>query len=118
MSFTGSCTEDEPNFPRQNNLILQKKVSGLDKVVNFKDFSSPNEEIKYFSRTLTEFKDFSGWLVNFKTFSRLYKPCSPDIWAYRYLAATPLCLCLIYDYCYQINTNEYAFLFINLSERQ
>ena len=115
MSFTGSCTEDEPNFPRQNNLILQKKVSGLDKVVNFKDFSSPNEEIKYFSRTLTEFKDFSGWLVNFKTFSRLYKPCSPDIWAYRYLAATPLCLCLIYDYCYQINTNEYAFLFINLS---
>ena len=30
----------------------------LDKVVNFKDFSRPNKEIKYFSRILTEFKDF------------------------------------------------------------
>ena len=37
-SFTGFYTEDEPNFPRQNNLILQKKVSGVNKVVNFKDF--------------------------------------------------------------------------------
>ena len=36
----------------------------LDKVVNFKDFSRPNKEIKHFSRTLTEFK----------TFSRLYEP--------------------------------------------
>ena len=53
------CTEDEPNFPRQNNLILQKKVSGLDKVLSFKDFSRPNEEINYFSRTSTKFKDFS-----------------------------------------------------------
>ena len=26
MSFAGSYTEDEPNLPRQNNLILQKKV--------------------------------------------------------------------------------------------
>ena len=39
VSFTGSYTEDELNFPRQNNLILQKKVSDIDKVVNFKDFS-------------------------------------------------------------------------------
>ena len=31
-SFTGFYTEDEPNFPRQNNLILQKKVSGVDKI--------------------------------------------------------------------------------------
>ena len=54
VSFTGSYTGDEPNVSRQNNLILQKKVSGVDKVVNFNDFS----------RTLTEFKDFS----------RLYKP--------------------------------------------
>ena len=30
--FTGFCTEDEPNFSRQNNLILQKKVSGVDKI--------------------------------------------------------------------------------------
>ena len=25
VNFTGSCTEDEPNFPRQNNLILKKR---------------------------------------------------------------------------------------------
>ena len=31
VSLTGSYTEDEPNFPPQNNLILQKKVSGVDK---------------------------------------------------------------------------------------
>ena len=46
MSFTGSYTEDEPNFPRQNNLILQKMVSDVDKVVNFKEFSRPHREIK------------------------------------------------------------------------
>ena len=56
VSFTGSYTDDEPNFPWQNNLILQKKVSGADK---FQDFSRPNKEIKYFSRTSREFKDFS-----------------------------------------------------------
>ena len=56
-SFTGFYTEDEPNFPGLNNLILQKKVSGVDKVVNFKDFLRPNKEIQYFSRTSTEFKD-------------------------------------------------------------
>ena len=50
-SSTGSYTEDEPNFPRQTNLILQKKVSGVDKVVDFKDFSGPNKEIKSFTRT-------------------------------------------------------------------
>ena len=66
MSFTGSYTEDEPNFPRQNNLILQKMVSGIDKVVNFKDFSRPNKE----------FKDFSRRLLKFKTFSRLYERCT------------------------------------------
>ena len=51
VSFTGSYTEDEPNFARQNNLISQKKMSGVDKIVNFKDFSRPNKVIKYFSRT-------------------------------------------------------------------
>ena len=51
VSFIGSYTEDEPNVPRQNNLISQKKVSGVDKVVNFKDISRPNKEIKYFSKT-------------------------------------------------------------------
>ena len=39
VSFTGSYTGDEPNVPRQNDLILQQKVSGVDKIVNFKDFS-------------------------------------------------------------------------------
>ena len=58
MSFTGSYTEDEPNFRWQNNLILQKMVAGVDKVVNFKDSSRPKKEIKYFSRTLIELKDF------------------------------------------------------------
>ena len=75
LSFTGSYTEEEPNFPWQNDLILQKKVSGVGKVVNFKGFSRPNKKIKYFSRTETEFKDFSRRLVKFKTFSKLYEPC-------------------------------------------
>ena len=51
VSFTSSYTEDKPNFPRQNNLLLQIKVSGVDKIVNFKDFLRPNKEIKYFLRT-------------------------------------------------------------------
>ena len=56
-------------------VILQKK-EGVYKVVKFKDFSKPNEDIKYFLRTLTEFKDsdFSRRLVKFKTFSRLNGP--------------------------------------------
>ena len=58
VSFTASYTKDEPTFQRQKNVILQKIVSGVDKVVNFGDFSIPNKEINYFSRTLTEFKDF------------------------------------------------------------
>ena len=51
MSFTGSYTEDDPDFPRQKNLILQKKVSGINKVENLKDLSRPNKEIKYFVGT-------------------------------------------------------------------
>ena len=60
VSFTGSYTEDETNFLRQN-IILQKMVSDAENVVNLKDlsFSRPNKEIQDFSRTLTEFKDFS-----------------------------------------------------------
>ena len=65
VSFTGSYTEDEPKFPQQKKLILQKIVSGVDKVVNFKDFSRPYKEIKYFSRRV----------LKFKTFSRLSEPC-------------------------------------------
>ena len=76
VSFRGSYTENEPNFPWQNNLILHKCVVGVDKVVNFKDVPRPNKEIKYFSRTSTDFKDFSRRLVKFKTFSRLYEPCA------------------------------------------
>ena len=44
VSCTGSYTEDEPNFPWQKNRILQEKVSCLDKVVNFKDFSRPSQD--------------------------------------------------------------------------
>ena len=51
VSFTGSYTEDETNISWQNNVILQKKMFGIDKVVNFKDFSRPNKEIKYFLST-------------------------------------------------------------------
>ena len=48
VSFTGSYTEDEPNFPTN----FTEKVSGVDKVVNFKDFSTdPDKDIKYFTRT-------------------------------------------------------------------
>ena len=73
MSFTGSYTKDEPNFPQQNNVILKKMLSGIDKVVNFKDFPRRSKEIKYFSRTLTKLKDFSIRLLKFKAFSRLNK---------------------------------------------
>ena len=75
VSFRGSYTKDEPNFPQQNNVIfLKKMVSGIDKVVNFKDFSRPSKEIKFYSRTLTKLKDFSIQLLKFKAFSRLNKP--------------------------------------------
>ena len=70
-------TEDEPNFQQQNNLILQKRVVGVDKVVNFKDVSRPNKEIKYFSRTLTEFKDFSRWLVKFNDLYKIIQTMLP-----------------------------------------
>ena len=45
-------------------ILSHMKWCGVNKVVNFKDFS----------RTLTELKDFSRWLLKFKTFSRLYEP--------------------------------------------
>ena len=66
VSFTGPYIKDEPKFPQQKKkqLILQKTVSGTDKAVNFKDFSRPYKEIKYFSRRL----------LKFKTFSRLSEP--------------------------------------------
>ena len=59
-------------FPsKKKTLVLQKIVSGIDKVVNFKDFSRPNKEIKYFSRTLTNFNDFLQRLLKFKTFLKI-----------------------------------------------
>ena len=61
-------------FSLRNNVISQK-ICGANQLVNFKDFSRPNKEIKYFLRTLTEFKDFSRRRLKFKTFSRLYEPC-------------------------------------------
>ena len=53
---------------RSDTVHTQKNVFRQCKVVNFKDFSRPNKEIKYFSKTLTEFKDFSRQLLKFKTF--------------------------------------------------
>ena len=49
--FWEKCNFRNPNL--QNNLILQKKMSGVDKVVNLRTFqdSVPNKEITYFSRT-------------------------------------------------------------------
>ena len=73
VTFAGSYTEDEPNFPRRNNAISQK-MCGVNKRVNFKDFSRPNKGIMYFSRTLIDFKEFSKRPLKFKTFSRLYEP--------------------------------------------
>ena len=61
VSFKGSYTDDEPNFPRQKTLILQKKVSGVNKVVNFKDFS----------RNQVLFKDLNRIQVAFKTTSKI-----------------------------------------------
>ena len=64
------------SFLRKKTLILQKKVSGVDKVVNFKDFS-----FKTLQRNQVLFKDlkriqgvFLRRLIKFKTFSRLYEP--------------------------------------------
>ena len=52
VSFTGSYT------PRMSQILLGKiireilqKKEGVYKVVNFKDFSRPNKETKYFLRT-------------------------------------------------------------------
>ena len=59
VSFIGSYTDNEPDFPWSEIIeFCRKRVSGVDKVVNFKDFSRPNKEIKHFSGTLTEFEDF------------------------------------------------------------
>ena len=65
MSFTGSYTEDEPDFRLQNNLILQKMVSGIDKVVNFKDFSRPSEKNQVL------FKDLNWIQGLFKTTTKI-----------------------------------------------
>ena len=62
VNFVGSYTQDEPNLPWQNNLILQKKVSGLDKVVNFKDFFRPIKEVRQ-----VLFKDLNRIQGLFKT---------------------------------------------------
>ena len=71
VNFTRSYTEDERNFPRRNNLILQKMASSVDKAVNFKAFSRTNKESSTFQRTLTEFKDFLRRLLKFKTFFKI-----------------------------------------------
>ena len=59
------------------NDSLQKRVVSVDKVVNFKDVSTPSKEIKYFSRTLTEFKDFSRRLVKFNDLYKIIQTMLP-----------------------------------------
>ena len=46
VNFIGSYTEDEPGFPRQNNLRLQKTDVWRRQleVVNLKNFSRPNKK--------------------------------------------------------------------------
>ena len=54
VSFTGSYTEDEPTYHQQkNDLNLQKIVSGVDNVVNFKDFN----QIQGHFKTTTKIQD-------------------------------------------------------------
>ena len=51
VSFAGSDPNQWwANFSLAKNLILQKTLSDIDKVLNFKDFSRPNR--------VTESKDF------------------------------------------------------------
>ena len=49
VSFRGSCTP-RVSLGKIIRVILQKK-EGAYKSVNFKDFSRPNKDIKYFLRT-------------------------------------------------------------------
>lgn len=54
VSFTGSYTEDKPTYHQQkNDLNLQKIVSGVDNVVNFKDFN----QIQGHFKTTTKIQD-------------------------------------------------------------
>lgn len=54
VSFTGSYTEVEPTYHQQkNDLNLQKIVSGVDNVVNFKDFN----QIQAHFKTTTKIQD-------------------------------------------------------------
>ena len=66
VNFVGSYTQDEPNLSWQHNLILQKKVSGVDKVVNFKDFLGPITEVRQ-----VLFKDLNRIQGLFKTTSKI-----------------------------------------------
>ena len=53
-------------FLEKNNLILQKKESGVDKVVNFKDFSRP-QPIQGLFKATTKIQDL------FKIVRTMYK---------------------------------------------
>lgn len=62
VSFAGSHPDQWwANFSSAKNLILQKTLSGIDKVLNFKDFSRPSR--------VTESKDF-----NFNTTTKNSRP--------------------------------------------
>ena len=44
-------TEDEPNSPRENNVSNFTEKGKCPQGCDFKDFSRPNKDIKYFLRT-------------------------------------------------------------------
>ena len=71
VNFARSYTEDERNFPRRNNLILQKMASSVDKAVISRPFQELTKKSSTFQRTLTEFKDFLRRLLKFKTFFKI-----------------------------------------------
>ena len=54
-----------------SEVLMPKNV--LNKVVNFKDFSRPYKEIKYFSKTLTKFKDFSRQILKIQDLFKIVR---------------------------------------------
>ena len=69
VSFISFYTKDEPIFPTaKNNRILQKKVSGVDEVVNH-GLSNDLNRIQGFFKAISKIQDLS----------RLYATCSQEI---------------------------------------
>ena len=87
-SFSGSYTQDEPNFPRQTNLILQKK-DFQDLIKKSSTLQGPKLNSRTF-KTTTKIQvnsnssnfaaqGFQSLSLKFKTFSRSYEPWFCDV---------------------------------------